>query len=49
MNKFENRFGNIREEKMLAVKIDARELAELQVPKNDDVVQRTPRCAAEHQ
>ena len=42
INKFESRFGAIRdEEKMLAVKklIDARKLAELQVQSDEDVVQ----------
>ena len=49
MHKFENRFGKIRdEEKMLEVKKLVPECVELQVQRNDDVVQRTPRCAGEH-
>ena len=41
MNKFENRFGKIRdEEKMLAVKkFDARELVGLQILRNGEVIQ----------
>ena len=50
MNKLENRPGKIRdEEKMLAVKkLMPESFADLQVPRNNDVVQRTPRCAGEH-
>ena len=50
MNKFEKQ---IRQDQKCgkdahSQEIDARKLAELQFPRNDDVVQRTPRCAGEH-
>ena len=49
-NKFENGFGKIRDEGMDAhsQEIDAWELVELQIPRNDDVVQRISRCIGEH-
>ena len=50
MNKFENRFGAIRdEEKMLAVKkLMPESLLDLQVQRNDIVTQRNHHCTGEH-
>ena len=50
MNKFENRSGKIRDEgeDACSQEIDARKLAELQVQRDDDVVQCTHSCAGEH-
>ena len=48
-NNLKNRFGTIRgEEKMFAVKKLLPETVELQIPRNDDVVQRSSRCTGEH-
>ena len=47
-NRFENRFGMVRDEEgMLAVGYLMPESL-LQIPRNDDVVQRTSHCSGEH-